>query len=178
MLHRLAAPAKMNQPMKMNMSKSNWVLVIVLMIISAACQNEKECTNESLSQYRYDPGTGRCINCVGQTGYNPVDTVQVRLTRNCECMDLSKYQLAYLKEGITRDNLFHYPVLEGYNFRGARMDSAQLFFAYIEKSDLSGANLATLQYGYAGVQGNTDQFTQLPKEGQCLYRNDSLNCVR
>ena len=162
----------------MNKSKSNLVLVILLIIISAACQKGKECTNASLSQYRYDPGTGKCTNCVGQAGYNPIDTVQVRLTKNCECMDLSKHELAYLKEGITRGNLFHYPVLEGYNFRGARMDSAQLFFALIENSDLSGANLATLQYGYASVQGNTDKFTQLPKEGKCVYQNDSLHCAR
>jgi hypothetical protein len=164
--------------MKMNMSKSNLVMAVVLMIISAACQKGKECTNESLSQYRYDARTGRCTNCVGQVGYNPVDTVQVRLTKNCECMDLSKHELAYLKEGITRENLFRYPVLEGYNFGGARMDSAQLFFALIENSDLSGANLATLQYGYASVQGNTDKFTQLPKEGKCVYQNDSLHCAR
>lgn len=56
------------------MSKRNLVLVMLLMIIGAACQEEKECTNESLNQYRYDPGTGKCTNCVGQAGYNPVDT--------------------------------------------------------------------------------------------------------
>jgi uncharacterized protein YjbI with pentapeptide repeats len=53
-------------------------------------------------------------------------------------MDLTKHELAYLKEGITKENLLSYPVLNGYNFQGARMDSARFFFAHIQNSDLRG----------------------------------------
>jgi uncharacterized protein YjbI with pentapeptide repeats len=93
-------------------------------------------------------------------------------------MDLTKHELAYLKEGITKENLLSYPVLNGYNFQGARMDSARFFFAHIQNSDLRGVKMGSLQYGYTSVRGRIDKFTQMPQEGSCKYVNDSLKCVR
>ena len=115
---------------------------------------------------------------MGQAGYNQVDTIQARLTKNCECMDLSKQELALLKEGVTMENRLHYPELEGYNFRGAKMDSAKFFFAIIRNSDFRGAKMATLQYGYTTINGITDKFTQMPNQGDCTSTNNSFSCFR
>ena len=134
------------------------------------------------NRYSYNPATGKCTNFRGEEGYNPLILEQVYSTRNCECMDLSNRELVYLLDSSKIDPWFPlgYNVLDSFNFRGAKLDSARLFFNHIEHADFRGADMRTLQYGYARLYGRIDQFTKLPvaPNDQCKTANDSLDCLK
>jgi uncharacterized protein YjbI with pentapeptide repeats len=92
-------------------------------------------------------------------------------------MDLSNKVLITLLKGKTEHSL-SYDSLYDFNFRGARFDSAQLFFNFIKKSDFSGADLRLLQYGYAAIDGKTDQYTMRPEQGNCSDDLKTILCSR
>lgn len=92
-------------------------------------------------------------------------------------MDLSNQVLITLIEGKSRESLA-YDSLYDFNFRGAKFDSAELFFNQIVSSDFSGAVLRLLQYGYATITGITDHFTILPEEGSCKEDGNQILCYR
>jgi hypothetical protein len=92
-------------------------------------------------------------------------------------MDLSKKVLITLLKGKT-EHSFSYDSLYDFNFRGARFDSAELYFNFIRKSDFSGADLRLLQYGYAAIDGKIDQHTLLPEQGNCSDNPNTILCSR
>lgn len=49
-------------------------------------------------------------------------------------------------------------------------------FAYLESADLRGTQLEELDYGYAGVRGQSDAFTT-PANG-CIVEGASIECNR
>jgi hypothetical protein len=151
-------------------------LCFVVGALTVSCKDEPMCASDS-EHYQYNMTTGRCQNCAGEEGYNVFDLDFIQKTKDAECVDLSKKFLVTLIEGKMATDLA-YDTLYEYNFRGARFDSAALFFNHIMKSDFRGADLRLLQYGYAIVDGATDTFTKLPVEGSCKASADSIVCFR
>jgi hypothetical protein len=145
----------------------------ILIICLSACTTEDLC-----DRYRYDISTGKCKNCNGETGLNQFDRDYIRSTKDAECFDLSRQELILLHKKKIKSGSLAYDSLVGYNFKGAKLDSAQLFFNFIFNADLRGTDLSTLQYGYASVTGLVDQYTILPLEGSCKVSPDSLSCYR
>lgn len=147
------------------------------LIICISCKEETACSDNSVIQFIYNFSNGKCENCRGQEGYNVLDISYIQRTKNAECVNLSNQVLITLSEGKTKEDL-GYDSLYEYNFRGAKFDSAELFFNFIKTSDLRGADLRLLQYGYATVDGTTDQYTLLPEQGHCEESENSIICAR
>lgn len=144
-----------------------------LLMIGFACQEDHACSNDA--QFNYNASTGKCESCSGKIGYNVFDLERVQQTRNAECTDLSKQVLITLLKGKTAHD-FRYDSLYDFNFRGAKFDSAELYFNFISKSDFSGADLRLLQYGYATIDGKIDEFTMLPERGDCSENLNTILC--
>lgn len=121
-------------------------------------------------RYRYDAATGTCIDSDGEPGRNPIAVPVVRDSGIGHCADLSEHNL-------NEDDL-SYPEWRGFDLRGADLNGAMLFFAFIYDSQLEGAQLTDLQYGYASVTGTMDSHTALPTEGGCTQDGDSIECTR
>ncbi|SHH78033.1 hypothetical protein SAMN04488109_5355 [Chryseolinea serpens] len=148
-------------------------LYLGLLVVCLSCNDDHSCSDGAQDQFNYNSTTGKCQSCDGKVGYNVFDLDRVQQTRNAECMDLSKKVLITLLKGRSEQSL-GYDSLYDFNFRGARFDSAELYFNFIRKSDFSGADLRLLQYGYAAIDGKIDQHTLLPEQGNC---NDDLNTI-
>ena len=148
-----------------------------LTIALVSCKEETACSEKEMNRFQYNFSSGKCENCRGQEGYNAFDINVVQVTKNAECTDLTHQVLITLSEGKTEEDLGYDSLFE-YNFRGARFDSAELFFNFIKNSDFRGADLRLLQYGYAVVEGITDQYTLLPEEGSCHENEHSIICFR
>ena len=138
---------------------------------------EEACSDSAQDQFTYNASTGKCESCNGKIGYNVFDLDRIQQTRNAECMDLSKKVLITLLKGKTAQNS-GYDSLYDFNFRGAKFDSAQMYFNFIKKSDFSGADLRLLQYGYAAIDGKIDQYTMRPEQGNCSDNPNTILCSR
>lgn len=155
----------------MSLLSLNTIRIFILIIYLFACTSEELC-----DRYRYDPSIGKCRNCNGVEGLNKFDRNYIRSSKDAECFDLRGQELIRLHKKPLPEWSVSYDSLHDYNFRGAKMDSARLFFNFIYDADLSGADLSTLQFGYAIVWGKIDQYTILPVEGSCEATVDSLYC--
>ncbi|WP_160144048.1 hypothetical protein [Chryseolinea soli] len=150
-------------------------LCIGLLVLCLSCQEDHACSDSAQDQFSYNSATGKCESCSGKVGYNAFDLERIQQTRNAECMDLSKKVLIALVKGKSEHD-FRYDSLYDYNFRGARFDSAELYFNFIRKSDFSGADLRLLQYGYAEIDGEIDQYTKRPGQGLCSDSPNTILC--
>lgn len=153
-------------------------IVFIIGITIALMSCKPNCPNPN--QYFYNAGNGKCENCKGEQGYNVLNYNEVRSTKNAECVDLSGVELVYLLDTAAIDNFqqFGYNIIDGYNFKGALFDSSTLFFNHIYNANFEGANLSTLQYGYAYVKGKIDGHTVLPLSGTCTTPADSCDCMQ
>lgn len=153
------------------------LLCIGFLMVCFSCKEDQACSDDARNQFSYNASTGKCESCSGKIGYNVFDLDRIQQTRNAECMDLSNKVLITLLKGKTEQSL-GYDSLYDFNFRGARFDSAQLFFNFIRKSDFSGSDLRLLQYGYATIDGKVDQYTMLPEQGNCSDNLNTILCSR
>lgn len=119
--------------------------------------------------YTYDAESGECRDGDGEQGLNEVGLITVRETGRGECADL---------EGIyVNAEDLGYPVLEGWDLRGANLQDGELRFAHLVDADLRGADLGGLGYGYATITGAVDEYTSLPEAG-CERSGGEVECVR
>ena len=151
-------------------------LVIASTVLFLSCHKKGQCADGATAGYQYNDATGKCLNCEGKEGYNPLNIEQAQATKNCECMDLSKQELYWLLKGSNTRERVSYKILDGYNFRGAKMDSSTLFFNSIINADLRGTKMKNLAYGYGRVNGLIDKYTELPVNGCQPQNNDSITC--
>ena len=150
-----------------------------MMLFATSLQScERDFENKTV--FVYNETTGECEDSQKKAGFNVFNIDEIRRTKNAECLDLSGQRLVYLLDTSKIENFQEgdYNILEGYNFKGSKFDSALIFFDYIFRADFSGADLRNIQYGYAFVRGKIDQYTLLPVTGQCETENDSLYCSR
>jgi hypothetical protein len=149
-------------------------------IFLCTCQEEQNCCVPEVAckLYRYDAATGKCKNCKGKEGLNALDIDYIESNKDAECFDLTDLELILLHKKISEAGSLRYDILEGYNFKGAKLDSAELFFNFIYRADFRGTDLSTLQYGYAIIKGAIDEHTKLPLNGDCEHVMDSIHCSR
>jgi uncharacterized protein YjbI with pentapeptide repeats len=119
--------------------------------------------------FHYDPDSGLCTDDNGEVGSNPWSLPMVRDTGDGQCADLRWYEL--------NEGEYQHADLSGWDLRGADLESSQLFFSNLIDARLEGANLSSLEYGYADITGSIDDFTDLPVEG-CEFQGDDLICQR
>ena len=143
--------------------------------------------------YQYDSKTGRCMNHLGQEGWNKInlatlfDGINERLLAdptfqpkhryrniNAECVDFRGFD-------FNRVIKLSYVTLEKWNLQGANLDHASFTFAHMINSDLRGARLSKISMGYANIDGVVDPFTQYPDFCKRMYhRSDPhvgrINC--
>ena len=151
--------------------------VLWLLAILAACSPDP--APDSPREFSYDEDSGQCRNSLGEVGFNQVDLVKIRVSKDCECMKFSKIQvLDVMGDTIQIPRRFAYLKIENYNFKGSVLDSCNLYFNNLVAADLRGTDLSTLQYGYALVTGRIDDFTKLPLSGIIEVRanGDSVRC--
>ena len=127
--------------------------------------------------FRYNAITGSCKSFAGAIGFNEVNLVKIRETRNAECLHLHNTELLLLLRDTTNKPHFAYETLDGFNFKGTVFDSCSLYFNFISHADFRGADLTSLQYGYAIVKGLKDNHTKPPAEGTVTYTKDSIFCA-
>jgi hypothetical protein len=151
--------------------KSRYLLISLVFLFTCQDENMRDL-------YRYESSTGKCRNSEGREGLNPLDIEYSKSTKDCECFDLSDLELILLHKEISEPGSLRYDVLDGYNFKGAKLDSSELFFNFIYHADFRGTDLSTLQYGYAIIKGAIDQHTILPVNGECEHVADSIHCSR
>jgi len=147
-----------------------------VLVACFACKDH-DCSDDEQNVFRYNAFTGRCESCSGKIGYNIFDLARIQETRNAECVDLSHVVLITLVKGKTAHD-FRYDSLYDFNFRGARFDSAELYFNQIKESDFRGADLRLLQFGYAEIDGKIDPFTIRPENGNCTDHPAWIQCTR
>jgi len=150
--------------------------ILFAILSSAALLSCHDTSTEICTQFKYDERTGSCKDCSGKPGFNSVDFDVIRKTKNAECLTLHKTEMILLLHDTANRSHLGYETLEGYNFKGSIFDSCQLFFNFIRKSDFRGADLRTLQYGYAEVIGLTDNYTKIPIKGTVTVMHDSVYC--
>jgi hypothetical protein len=119
--------------------------------------------------FRYDPDSGLCTDDNGEVGTNPWSLPMVRDTGDGQCTDLRWNEL--------NEGEYQNANLSGWDLRGADLESSQLYFSNLVDAQLEGANLSTLEYGYADISGTIDDFTDLPSEG-CELQGNALACQR
>lgn len=155
----------------------NTLTLFIITAVVAACTPDP--VPDSPREFSYDEIDGLCKNRAGLVGFNEIDLPKIRLSRDCECMKFSKIEVLELAgDTIQIPVRFGYYELTEYNFKGAVLDSCNLFFNLVLKADLRGADLSTLQYGYAFVTGRIDEFTKVPLEGTVEIDGDSVRCSR
>ena len=122
--------------------------------------------------FRYDSAKGQCRNGQGEIGFNPYTLVELRASRNAECVDLSGLDLILLKnDAITFDN----DTLLAWNFKGARFDECGFHFNNIIDGQLQGADFSRSRFGYAQTTGVIDRFTKPPGEN-CTVTDNRIDC--
>jgi uncharacterized protein YjbI with pentapeptide repeats len=151
------------------------IFFLGVVIFAISCSDEKLCNSDL---YRYQVSTGKCVNCRGEEGLNGYDESYIESTKDAECFNLRGRELILLHREISMPWSLAYDTLEGYNFRGADLDTAILYFNKIHNADLRGTNLSTLRYGYAVINGAIDQFTKLPENGDCDVSASELECFQ
>lgn len=150
------------------------ILICVISLISCGPD-----PSPSVREFSYNENSGLCENSSGIVGFNSIDLEVIRDTKDCECMKFSKMEMLLVAgDTIEIPTRLSYFQIKGYNFRGAVLDSCELYFNHILASDLRGADLSTLQYGYAFVVGRVDEFTKNPNEGTVEIIGDSLHARR
>lgn len=151
--------------------------VLILLTLLSGCDPDPG--PFSVHEFMYDEESGVCKNSSGKAGFNEIDLDLIRATKDCECMKFTRIEVLDLKgDTIQIPRRLAYEELRGYNFKGAVLDSCELFFNNIIEADLRGADLSTLQYGYAVVTGRIDEFTKVPNEGNIEITGDSIYAVR
>lgn len=129
------------------------------------------CWEENYStRFSYDASTGRCLDSAGVEGRNNVNVEFVRETGNGNCANLANLEL---NEGD-----LSYPSWTGFDLRGADLSGSDLYFAHILDSQLEGALIADLNFGYADVTGSVDEYTTFPEGGSCTLLDNSLISCR
>ena len=126
----------------------------------------------SLDSYRYDAASGTCRNGVGQVGYNLFDLAAVKGTKDAECFDLRGVELIELEADI--EFSLGYNKLIDWNFRGANLNGAKLFFNLLVNADLRGTKFSQLEFGYASVAGKVDAFSEIP--ARCDRVGGTVRC--
>src|SRR5882672_8025807 len=114
----------------------NLPLLLLFFLCSCVYDNiAPPCT----SQFAYDEAAGVCKNCKGEIGFNALDLVAIRKSKNAECLYLSKMELLLLMgDSVQIPQRLGYNKLINYNFKGSVIDSCQLFFNFIFDADLRG----------------------------------------
>jgi hypothetical protein len=155
------------------MIRINTLKTLVFVTFLVSCGRDP---SPLVREFSYDENSGLCKNSSGAVGFNNIDLETIRNTKDCECMKFSKMEMLLVAgDTIKIPTRAGYYQIKGYNFRGAVLDSCNLYFNYILESDLRGANLSTLQYGYAFVVGRVDKFTKNPTTGTIRIVGDSLH---
>ncbi len=113
--------------------------------------------------FRYDPDTGACHDAEGAVGLNRGSAPRVRDTGDGQCMDLSWHRLS---EGATAG----FP-LDGWDLRGAVLDSAMMVDGELTGALMEGADLTGLTLTNAALEGSTDAHTIL-LDGVCTTGED------
>lgn len=136
----------------------------LLAVILAACVTAGgESVRAATGPFQYDSETGKCRDSRGQVGMNAPDPASLFANKdeetntytggNAECVDFSSFNF--------QDHIgLGYPVLDQWNFRGAKFAKARFFFANVSNGDFAGADLRELKYGYATLEGLGDAFTR------------------
>jgi len=150
--------------------------LLVLLISVTSCGPDP--TPKLIREFSYDENSGLCKNKDGVTGFNNAELGIIRETKDCECMKFTRMEMLLVVGDSSQVPRFAYSRIEGYNFRGSVLDSCNLYFSNIFTADLRGADLSTLQYGYAFVIGRKDDFTKPPNEGNVNIVGDSIYCSR
>ncbi len=164
------------------MKKAQLLSFITILILVAGCGGDdifKDC--QDINRYNYNSTTGLCENCKGEIGFNEFNIENIRKGKNIECYNLSNKTLVYLLDTAKIEGFheFGQNLMEGYNFNGCVLDSAELFFNDIRNSSFEGADLSYIEFGYANIHGSIDKFTKLPLNGNCSnVFQDSINCIR
>lgn len=135
----------------------------LLSMMLAACVTAGAQSRASAGLYRYDPALGKCQNVGGQAGLNLPDPATLFAQHDAvtntytgadaECVDFTDFDFG-AHVGLA------YPVLDQWNFRGAKLERAKISFANVSNADFAGTDLRALKYGYATIQGQGDSFTQ------------------
>ncbi len=138
-------------------------LTLLTMCLAACVTAGSESVRAATGGFLYDPAAGTCHDARGVEGLNPADPIALFVNKDeatntytggiAECVDFSEFNF--------QDHIgLAYPVLDGWNFRGAKFTKTRFFFATITKSDFAGTDLRELKYGYATLDGTGDAFTQ------------------
>jgi hypothetical protein len=114
----------------------------------------------------YDDEVGHCVDDHGDVARNTIPLAVVRETGFGECVDVGG-------EALNANDL-GYPVLAGWNLRGAHLDTAGLSFASLIDADLRGTQLSQIAFGYAVITGTIDEATAPP--APCTVDGDQLAC--
>jgi hypothetical protein len=124
--------------------------------------------DDFVSDFTYVPGEG-CFDADGQAGHNPLPIPYLRDTGDAHC--------ARFDGQMINEDFLGYPTFLGLDLRGARMESAALYFAHILESRWEGADLTGFDFGYAMLSGTVDASTVLP-ETSCETDDGWLDCMR
>lgn len=155
------------------------IYVLLALCLAACVTVGGKSVQAATGDFVYDPATGLCRNADGETGLNapmPADlfaghdpATNTYTGGNAECVDFSEFNFA--------DHIgMGYPVLDQWNFRGARFAKARIFFANVTNGDFAGADLRELKYGYATITGQGDAHT---RGDTCPVRSDfQIQCTR
>ena len=155
-------------------------------ILAQVPQSEFAAMKSHVLKYRYNASLGKCVNAKWQQGYNKVDedylfaqTVNDKngnkqlLNKDAECVDFSGldfYQFN-IQLGV------NYLQLNGWNFKGAKLDQATIYFATLNNPQLEGAKLDNAGIGYITINdGTSDEFTRHFSVDSCQPQNQLINC--
>lgn len=154
-------------------------LFLIVGLLAACTKDDKlpdNCEGDVI--FRYDTLSGKCVNCRGETGYNPFDLEQVITTKSGECMKFSSIHLVHVLDTSQIENFIELGQneIKGYNFNGADLDSTTLHFNDLINCNFKGAKMYNIEFGYARIYGKIDSFTERPEGCQVLV--DSIFCIR
>ncbi len=157
----------------------NFLSLIAIALTLFACQKNKDTDlNTSSSVYYYDAASGECKNSLGQNGYNEFNLANIVKTKSAECVMFPRMHLVYVLDTAAMADFHEFGnnSITGYNFKGANLDSASIFFNNISACNFEGVKMLGLEGGYANISVKIDQFTQI-QPGACTTSNDSLFCM-
>ena len=159
------------------MKKYTFLILIAGIIIS--CNKKDDLLNDCIdSVFYYDSLNGECVNCRGEFGLNPYNLNQIRLTKNAECMKFPAMHLVFVLDTLNIENFREYANndIQEYNFKGADLDSTNLYFNQLINCNFEGAKISQIEFGYARINGKIDSYTEYSQG--CLIENDSINCLQ
>src|ERR1041385_8561804 len=98
--------------------------LLLLVVISFYSCTSHDIAPTDTKIFKYDLTSGTCKNCKGEIGFNSVKFVEIRKTKNAECLRLSKVELLLLMgDNVQIPNRFAYSHLTNYDFKGSVLDS-------------------------------------------------------